>query len=280
MHAPIQDYQVLAQKISGWLRQYAEDSGMIGFVVGVSGGIDSAVVSTLCAHTGLPTRLLMMPISTRPEDPALLRARAHCDWLMREYGTVTTRTLTGLMDVFNLMKGYGALGGHIPSTSRRERLADANSKSRLRMLLLYHEAQLLNSLVVGTGNKVEDHGVFFYTKYGDGGVDLSPIADLLKSEVYRLGETLGVSEAIRSAAPTDGLWEEGYTDEDQLGASYDELEWAMLHRSVSPDLAPAVSERQQEVLEIYDKFARRGRHKSLPIPVFVTESLRGTLEGV
>ncbi len=141
----------------------------------------------------------------------------------------------------------------------------ANTRSRLRMLTLYYFAGLNNDLVAGTGNKVEDFGVGFYTKYGDGGVDLSPIADLMKSEVYALGKALGVNDEIIQAAPTDGLWGDDRTDEDQIGASYPELEWAMEYIEAGEN--GELTDRQSEVLAIYNRFHNANQHKMQPIPV-------------
>ncbi len=154
-------------------------------------------------------------------------------------------------------------------------MALANTRARLRMTTLYYFAALDRCLVAGTGNKVEDFGVGFYTKYGDGGVDLSPIADLVKTEVYALGAALGVSDEIMKAPPTDGLWGDNRTDEDQIGASYPELEWAMAHVA-SGASDTGLDDRQREVLEIYRRFHRANRHKIEPIPVcHIPDELRG-----
>ena len=214
------NYQEIADHIASWLADYAERSGMRGFVVGVSGGIDSAVTSTLAAMTGRPLLAVEMPIHQASKQ--MRRAREHIEQLETRYGNVSSVAvdLTGVLD---------ALIDALPETSDADRgeLALANTRARLRMTTLYYFAALERDLVVGTGNKVEDFGVGFYTKYGDGGVDLSPIADLTKSEVYALGDALEVCDSILKAPPTDGLWGDNRTDEDQIGASYPELEWAM-----------------------------------------------------
>ncbi|MEC8401907.1 MAG: NAD(+) synthase [Bacteroidota bacterium] len=257
----------VARHIVSWLQAYLERSGMDGWVVGVSGGIDSAVTSTLCALTGAPTTCVEMPIHQAPDQ--VNRAAEHIEDLCARHPRVrrSTVSLTEVYDVFAsaLPDGPDESGG----------LAMANSRARLRMTTLYALGQRTRSLVAGTGNKVEDFGVGFYTKYGDGGVDISPIADLTKTEVFALAAYLGVIEVIQQAAPTDGLWGDDRTDEDQLGASYPELEWAMAwedqHASQSPEERASVEEalpwRQQEVLAIYRRHHNANRHKMIPIPV-------------
>ncbi|MEM9602514.1 MAG: NAD(+) synthase [Pseudomonadota bacterium] len=252
----------IADHIVTWLCDYVEASGLDGFVVGVSGGIDSAVTSTLCAHTGKPVLAVTMPIHQDPDQVTL--ADEHLAWLDARFDNVETRTIP-LTPVFE------ALEAHLPSDAQ-DTLTMANTRSRLRMLTLYACAGGHRRLVAGTGNKVEDFGVGFYTKYGDGGVDLSPIADLMKSEVYAVAAELGVIDGIQQAAPTDGLWDDGRTDEGQIGASYDELEWAM---AFDGDEA-ALSARQREVLAIYRRFHAANKHKMLPIPVCeIPGALRG-----
>ena len=247
----IEDYEVLKNRIVDWIKSYAESNGINSLVVGVSGGIDSAVTSTLAAETGLITYCIGMPLHQKKDQESL--SDIHLDWLGDTYWEVITEkfNLTEVFDTFNsTMRGYG-------STSKTNNdLALANSRSRLRMTTLYQVAGVVGGLVVGTGNKVEDYGIGFYTKYGDGGVDIAPIADLYKSEVWELGRHLGVNERIINAAPTDGLWEDGRNDEDQIGASYAQLEEAMEHRT-----GPAV--------EILDKFSKQNRHKMEPIPTFL-----------
>ena len=239
-----------------WLIQYLDQSGMKGFVVGVSGGIDSAVTSTLCAKTGRPVKVLNMPICQAADQVS--RAANHIRWLAAHYPTAEGVTVD-LTPVFDSLKSA------LPEAIQDD-LSMANTRSRLRMLTLYGFSTHHRLLVAGTGNKVEDFGVGFYTKYGDGGVDLSPIADLMKSEVYLLAEALGIIDDIILAPPTDGLWSDNRSDESQIGATYDELEWAMAYEAGKCDEA-SVDARQREVLAIFRKFNRINRHKMVPIPV-------------
>lgn len=246
--------------ITDWLHGYCSQSRQKGFVVGVSGGIDSAVTSTLCARTGLPVLCVEMPIHQAAGQ--VQRAQAHIAWLRGQYPAVD-------MAVVDLSPVFDRMVQVLPPTTDGERtdLAQANTRARLRMTTLYHLAGIHQRLVAGTGNKVEDFGVGFFTKYGDGGVDLSPIADLTKTEVYAVAREMGVIASIMEAAPTDGLWGDDRTDADQIGASYPELEWAMELResgSAGPmDLTP----RQQTVLAIFDRMHAANRHKMVPIPV-------------
>ena len=253
---PIMKTQAVVDHIVNWLDNYGKSAGTAGFVVGVSGGIDSAVTSTLVARTGQPVLCVEMPI--HQAESQVSRARTHIESLETSFSNVSS-TWTSLTPLFD------SFVAAMPAVDDEERrfLALANARARLRMTTLYYFAGLHNYLVAGTGNKVEDFGVGFYTKYGDGGVDLSPIADLNKTEVYELGKQLGVSEEIIQAKPTDGLWGDDRSDEDQLGASYHELEWAMDYRAGGDDL----SERQQEVLSIYNALHKANRHKMEPIPV-------------
>lgn len=247
-----------------WLKDKAVETKAKGFVVGVSGGIDSAVTSTLVAKTELPTTVVQMHISQH--DSEVNRAQIHIKGLKRNFGNVANVDL-------NLTPAYGcftlasdsAIGESSNAPESRQNLARANLRSRLRMAALYYYANLNEYLVVGTGNKVEDFGVGFFTKYGDGGVDLSPIADLMKSEVYKVAEHLNISKEIIEARPTDGLWDDGRTDEEQIGCTYDELEWAMkyLEHDEKDDLTP----RQSEVLKIYLERHEATRHKTQTIPV-------------
>jgi NAD+ synthase len=243
--------------IVNWLNNYADKTGMNGFVVGVSGGIDSALTSTLCALTGKPVLCIEMPIHQEPNQVS--RAKEHIAWLEKKFTNVSHNSLS-LTEVFDSFKEV------LPPVSSQENqfLSLANTRARLRMTTLYYFAALKRYLVAGTGNKVEDFGVGFYTKYGDGGVDLSPIADLMKSEVFLLAKTLGVIKVIQNAAPTDGLWGDDRTDEDQMGASYDELEWAMNNQNANSDL---LSKREKEVLIIYNKLNTQNQHKMQAIPV-------------
>ncbi len=249
----------VAAHIIDWLKNYLKASGLKGFTVGVSGGIDSAVTSTLCARTGEPVIALNMPIHQAADQVS--RSSEHIAWLSKTYDNVIGHDVN-LTPVFEQVKTT------LPDDIQDD-LTMANTRSRLRMITLYAFASHSRMLVAGTGNKVEDFGVGFYTKYGDGGVDLSPIADLLKTEVYALGRYLGVSQEILSARPTDGLWDDNRTDESQIGASYDELEWAMQYDNAHGGSEPsdAITDHQKEVLEVYRKFNRANRHKMDPIPV-------------
>lgn len=244
--------------IVGWLKEYAEKAKVNGFVVGVSGGIDSAVTSSLCAKTGLPTLCVEMPIHQAASQ--VTRAQEHIAQLKERFSNVTD-TRVDLTSTFEEFKKV------IPETdSSRQDLALANTRARLRMTSLYYLAGLNQLLVAGTGNKVEDFGVGFFTKYGDGGVDLSPIADLVKSEVYALGKFLEVPESIQKAQPTDGLFGDSRTDEDQIGASYDELEWAMQMQDAGKTVDDFEG-REKEVYAIYIRLNTINQHKMVAIPV-------------
>ncbi|MDA0302912.1 MAG: NAD(+) synthase [Bacteroidetes bacterium] len=249
----------VAEHIIEWLKLYAAQSGQNGWVIGVSGGIDSAVTSALCARTGLPTRVVELPIHQHPDQVS--RARLHMDGLVADFSHVR-------MESVDLTAAYEAFRLALPQQQEDASagLALANARARLRMTALYALAAQHRALVVGTGNKVEDFGVGFYTKYGDGGVDLSPIADLMKTEVFALGAYLGVPMAIQQAAPTDGLWGDDRTDEMQIGASYPELEWAMGH--VEGD-SGQWSPREVQVMAIYQRMHRANQHKMRPIPVCI-----------
>lgn len=249
----------VAKHIINWLKDYATRANMNGFVVGVSGGIDSAVTSTLCAKTGMPTLCLEMPI--HQEAGQISRARKHIKELSHNFANVSSLEV-------NLTPAFEEFKKAMPQQRQSDslELSLANSRARLRMATLYYFAGLHKYLVAGTGNKVEDFGVGFYTKYGDGGVDLSPIADLMKSEVYKLGKYLNIIEEIMNAAPTDGLFGDSRSDEDQLGASYDELEWAMLQKEAGKSIED-FSGRNREVFEIYDRLNKANQHKMVPIPV-------------
>ena len=248
-------------QIVEWLKSYAENSKVNGFVIGISGGVDSAVTSTLCAQTGLKVLCIEMPIHQAPSHVS--RAREHIEQLKSRFPNVIN-TVADLTSVFETFKT------EVPTTDNEAKvnLSLANTRSRLRMTTLYYFAGIHGLLVAGTGNKVEDFGVGFYTKYGDGGVDLSPIADLMKSEVYQLAEYLKVPNSILVAAPTDGLFGDDRSDEDQIGASYDELEWAMEVKKSNSDTY-TFTERQKVVLEIYNKLNKNNQHKMNPIPVCI-----------
>lgn len=249
----------VAQYIVKWLKDYATNANVTGFVVGVSGGIDSAVTSTLCAATGLEVLCLEMPIHQASSH--VTRAHEHMNQLKTRYKNVNT-TRVDLTPVFEEFKTEVNLDGPQAIVD----MALANTRARLRMTTLYYHAGLLGRLVAGTGNKVEDFGVGFYTKYGDGGVDLSPIADLLKSEVYALGAYLKVPDSIMTAAPSDGLFGDARSDEDQIGASYPELEWAMQMKDEGKT-AKDFKGRQKEVFEIFERYHKSNKHKMIPIPI-------------
>jgi NAD+ synthase len=227
---------------------------MDGFIVGISGGIDSALTSTLCAMTGKPTMIVTMPI--RQTSAEYERAIEHIDDLKKRFPNVTGMEVN-LTDIFEQMER------DFPNDVVANHLAMANTRARLRMTTLYALGQAHKRLVAGTGNRVEDFGVGFYTKYGDGGVDLSPIADLTKTEVRAVASHLGIVGSIIAAKPTDGLWADGRSDEDQLGASYPELEWAMDYTGSEDNL----NERQLTVLALYRRLHAVNKHKMEPIPV-------------
>ena len=252
----IESYEDLTDDIVRWLKDYYWMHNIKSFVVGVSGGIDSAVVSSLCARTGLPTYVVCMPLDSTHANSRL--SEDHAKKLADQYENVTNL-------MFELSTTYDHFHHAIEWWSeslfydRREftgdELTNANTKARIRMMTLYQIAGTKKGIVVGTGNKVEDYGVGFFTKYGDGGVDIAPIADLYKTEVWELGEYLEVDQRIVDAAPTDGLWSDKRTDEEQLGASYAELEEAMEHGT-----GPAV--------EVLKSFSTKNSHKMSPIPTF------------
>lgn len=249
----------VAEYIINWLKEYATNAKTNGFVVGVSGGIDSALTSTLCAKTGLPTLCVEMPI--HQAESQVSRAEEHILQLKKRFENVSEVRV-------NLTSTFEDFKNVVPSIegSTKLNLSLANTRARLRMTTLYYFAGLQGLLVAGTGNKVEDFGVGFYTKYGDGGVDLSPIADLMKSEVYELAAYLGVPNSIQKAQPTDGLFGDSRTDEDQIGASYDELEWAM-NMQDKGKIFEDFSGREKEVFKIYTRLNTINQHKMMPIPV-------------
>lgn len=244
----------VAKHITNWLKEYCDKAGLSGFVVGISGGVDSALTSTLCALTGKQVLLLSMPI--RQTSVEYTRATNHIKDLEARFENVSS------LDI-DLTKAFTQIENDLPNEVATHFLAMANSRARLRMLTLYAIGQTNGLLVAGTGNKVEDFGVGFFTKYGDGGVDLSPIADLTKTDVWAVAKEVGVIGEIVAAPPTDGLWEDGRSDEDQIGATYPELEWAMEYSGDETDL----SDRQKEVLTIYRRFNRANKHKMEPIPI-------------
>jgi NAD+ synthase len=249
----------VVEHIVNWLKDYATKAGANGFVIGISGGIDSAVTSTLCAKTGLKILCIEMPI--HQAESHVSRAQKHISQLKERFSNVKS-TKTDLTPVFEEFKTEVSLDGEQATVD----MVLANTRARLRMTTLYYHAGVLGLLVAGTGNKVEDFGVGFYTKYGDGGVDLSPIADLMKSEVYQIGEYLKVPESIIKATPSDGLFGDARSDEDQIGASYPELEWAM-NMKEEGKTENAFEGRQKEVFRIFTNYNLSNTHKMVAIPV-------------
>jgi NAD+ synthase len=231
--------------ISNWIKTYVDQmpSKAQSLVIGISGGIDSSVSSTLSAMTGLKTIVLSMPIKQKPTQQDL--SIKHQEWLINKFKNVEAHTI-------NLDKIFLAFGSSLSNFNNEHGMA--NSRARLRMTTLYQVAAANKGIVVGTGNKVEDFGVGFYTKYGDGGVDISPIADCNKTEVWEIGKELGLLKEIIVAAPTDGLWDDGRTDEGQLGLKYHELEEAM-------DNPNSINRGK------YEKIRKQNLHKMEPIPV-------------
>ncbi len=251
----------VTKHIVKWLKDYATNAKVNGFVVGVSGGIDSAVTSSLCAETGFDVLCLEMPIHQGQNQ--VNRAKEHIAQLKERYDNVRSQNV-------DLTAAFDVLKDTFPTDGAKDKvdLSLGNTRARLRMTTLYYFAGINGYLVCGTGNKVEDFGVGFYTKYGDGGVDLSPIADLMKSEVYAVGKYLKVPASILIAKPTDGLFGDSRTDEDQIGATYDELEWAM-YRADEGKTADDFEGREQRVMEIYTWRNKANKHKMDPIPVCV-----------
>ena len=245
----------VSEHIVNWIDNYINESGVKGIVVGVSGGVDSALTSTLCAETGQNVLCLEMPIYQNKDQVS--RSKKHIDWLMSKYPNVTSKQIE-LNDTFE------SFVNSLPdNSSDKHELSLANTRSRLRMVTLYYFSALNNYIVAGTGNKVEDFGIGFYTKYGDGGVDISPIADLLKSEVFTLAKFHNIIDEIIEAEPNDGLWNDNRSDEEQIGASYEEIEDAMMNFNKSDNL----SKREKEVLDIFNSFHKTNKHKMDPIPV-------------
>ncbi len=259
-------YDIIADNIIQWLKAYSKKSKTNGFVIGISGGIDSALTSTLCASTGLPTICIDMPIMQNKNE--VNRASNHIKWLQKKFNNVIHKSID-LNNVFNSFKNTVD-----QKNDKNNFLSLANSRSRLRMTTLYYFAGINNCLVAGTGNKVEDFGIGFYTKYGDGGVDISPIADLNKTDVFEISKKLGVLNEIVKAKPTDGLWDDGRTDEDQIGATYKELEWAMQQKVLNKKLIDFTG-REKEVFQILKNFNKQNLHKMNPIPIYkVPENLK------
>lgn len=242
----------LKSEISGWLKNYLINNNLKCFVVGVSGGVDSALTSTLCAMTEIKTIVISLPILQ--DKTQLERANNHITWLKNNFVNVESNEY----DLTETFRSFEKL------FDVKNELSLANSRSRLRMTALYQVASTNNGIVVGTGNKIEDFGIGFFTKYGDGGVDISPIADLNKSEVFRISRELGIINEILIAKPTDGLWEDNRNDEDQIGATYDELEKIMDYHGSIDNL----TEREIEVYNIYHKLNKQNKHKIIQIPIF------------
>ena len=244
-----------------WLKNYATQAKVNGFVVGISGGVDSAVTSTLCAQTGLKTLCLEMPI--HQHESQVNRGKEHIEQLKARFPNVEN-SITDLTSTFETFKNA------VPTSidAAKLHLSLANTRARLRMTTLYYYAGIHGLLVAGTGNKVEDFGVGFYTKYGDGGVDLSPIADLMKSDIFALAYYLKVPDSILTAAPTDGLFGDDRTDEEQLGASYDELEWAMV-ADENDTKTSDLQGREKIVFDIYKRLNLINQHKMIPIPICI-----------
>ena len=252
----ITDYPELKKRIVDWIKDYYTNNNLQSLVVGVSGGIDSAVVSTLCAETGLPTYVVRMPLESTHNNTKL--SDLHAQQLAEKYDNVTSVQieLSSVYDsLLHSIKWWSEAQHFDKKEFTSDELANANTKSRIRMVTLYQIAGTKKGIVVGTGNKVEDYGIGFYTKYGDGGVDIAPIADLYKTEVRELGGYLGVDALIIDAKPTDGLWDDGRSDEDQIGATYEELEEAM-------------ESGTGDAVDILYKFNNQNRHKMQPIPTF------------
>ena len=247
-----------------WIKAYARSAKIDTLVVGISGGIDSSVVSALCARTGLKTIVVQMPI--RQNKTLDNRSSMQASWLLERHADTVTHMSMNLTSVFaEFEKKVDPYCGIEDDTYETYQLASANSRARLRMMTLYQIAQCNRGIVVGTGNRVEDFGVGFFTKYGDGGVDISPIGDCMKTEVWAMGRELGLPQEIIDAAPTDGLWTDGRTDEDQLGMTYPELEQAMtLDTSVWTE---KLSKEQTRNLRRYREIRAANLHKMLPIPV-------------
>jgi NAD+ synthase len=250
----------ISNEIKIWLENYLENNNLSCFVVGISGGIDSSVVSTLCSLTGKKTIVVTLPIHQDKIQYEL--AKKHIEWLKSNFTNVTSIEID-LTDIFNQFKEL---------FKGSDNLSLANTRSRLRMVTLYQIASMNNNkgIVVGTGNKVEDFGVGFFTKYGDGGVDISPIADLNKSEVRLLAKELGVINDIIIAKPTDGLWDDNRNDEDQIGATYEELEKIMDMVDLFDEeyLYKNLQGRDLEVLNIFLNLHKRNKHKMVNIPIF------------
>ncbi|WP_185877935.1 NAD(+) synthase [Blattabacterium cuenoti] len=237
-----------------WLKNYIKNSKSNGFVVGISGGIDSSVTSFLVAKTNYPTLLLEIPLLKDNDLP-----RKHAKFMLKRFSNVSY-IRKNLCDFFNFFcKTFDIYNNKINNN-----LALANAQSRIRMLILYYYANLNNYLVVGTGNKVEDFGIGFFTKYGDGGVDLQPIADLNKSDIQIIAKKLKILYEIRNSIPTDGLWKDERTDKEQIGLSYDDLELAM---KIKDKKLKYFSKKEYSIIKKYQYLHNKNKHKIIPIPI-------------
>ena len=243
------------EKISKWIGDYARKHNIQTLVVGISGGIDSSVVSALCGRTGMSTIAVSMPIRQSKTTHEL--SLKHGQWLEDNYPNVSHETI----DLTSPFKHFEKA-----MTTFESELGFANSRARLRMMCLYQVAQSHGGIVVGTGNRVEDFGVGFFTKYGDGGVDISPIGDCNKTDVWEMGRHLNILPKIIEAAPTDGLWADERTDEDQLGMTYYDLEIAMAEDEAKTRISNSIN---GENLKKYRAIRQRNLHKMLPIPVCI-----------
>jgi len=246
--------------ITKWIRGYARSAKIDTLVVGISGGIDSSVVSALCAETGLDTIVVQMPI--RQNKKLDNRSTMQATWLQERYKNVTYVS----MDLTPVFTAFEKKLEPVCKDSNSITLAFANSRARLRMMTLYQIAQSHSGIVVGTGNKVEDFGVGFFTKYGDGGVDISPIGDCMKTAVWDMGREFGLPQEIIDAEPTDGLWDDDRTDEGQLGMSYPELELAMQQAESNSGVD---NKKEKLNLKKYQAIRARNLHKMEPIPVCI-----------
>lgn len=269
------DCATIRDTIVEWLKNQLKESGQIGFVLGISGGVDSALVSTLCALTNMPTWLLSMPIHQAIDQ--VKRGNDHINWLRKKFSNI---------NVFNtdLTAPFESIQKTFPECVGENALAMANTRSRLRMVTLYAFAGHYKLLVAGTGNMVEDYGVGFFTKYGDGGVDISPIGSLFKTQVWELAKFIGVNEDIIKAKPTDGLWADNRRDEDVIGAKYPELEQAMEicnalkiesiaeYEKLKKINIVNLSENQEKILYIYLCRHEATRHKIKVPPICLIEN--------
>lgn len=252
---------LIKDEIITWIKSYCELNNIKSLVVGVSGGIDSALVSTLCVYTGIDTYTVLLPIYQNENHTK--RGENHIKWLKSNFNNVNELKID-LSNVFNSFKT--TMGDDY-----QNELSLANTRSRIRMTTLYHIAQSKSGIVVGTGNKVEDFGVGFFTKYGDGGVDISPIADLYKSEVYEMSKLFGILDEILKATPTDGLWDDNRDDETQIGVSYDDLESVMEYLEETPNYKEKIIDLSDKDITIFNRYFElnlKNKHKMVAIPMY------------